>query len=145
MIKDPRVRKRRVAKLISLYGGGTSYTKPWDKLSEAAREEISTKMTFKDSEEPLMAYFSDKSSWALATTERFLWLCEEGVKDLEWREIQDAGPTEEQWRQLERGEISKLDLQVLILLDGNDRQYQILIKPGGGYSLMWSLLTALKA
>jgi hypothetical protein len=73
MITKPKVRKRRVFKLVELYGGGTSTTKIWEKMVDAARLEILKTMTLTPDEEPLVGSFLRADLWSLATTERFIW------------------------------------------------------------------------
>lgn len=145
MITDPRIRKRRIDKLISRFGGGTSQTSSWPQLKEAARAVISEAMLFPPQEEPLVAFFSSVSCWCVATTERFAWHDGREIMSLAWHDLADASLTEQEWNEVSHGRTSKDALDALTLRTTDGHHYKLFLEPGDGFSLMWSVLVALSS
>jgi hypothetical protein len=143
MITKPKVRKRRIAKILA--GGGTSLTNSLDRLPPHVAEAISSQASLDPEEEPLVASFLRSDHWCLATTSRFIWRDGDQTAALRWEEIRDVRLTDSDWRLLFDGLKPKDTLKELLITDGAAKEHSLILAPGSGFLIIWSVLLALCA
>lgn len=143
MITNPRVRKRRIEKLIEKSMSSADRVTPFPELPEGRQSAIRSSAGLWETEEVLIALVQESELWLLVTTERLIWCDGIGVHPFSWHEVRGVQPPKEDFEAVVRGRMGKLDLKVLIVFDASDARYEIELAPGPSYFLAWSAILAL--
>jgi hypothetical protein len=140
VVKNARIAKSRIRKLIADFGGGTSLTNSLDGIPKAAGAQLLGEVQLSSDEEPLLASFLDPNRWALLTTERLIWKTGEEVVSRGWVEVQDADPPESVWRGTQQRD--KIDQLIMVTSDGT--RHELAVEPGlRTFDLMWNAILML--
>lgn len=143
MITKPRIRKRRIEKLLSRAGGGTKQTNRLDEISEVARREIRGLVHLGKNEEFLLSSYHSEGEWCTLTTERLIWATEGQMDSRPWEKVHGVQMPARLVKSVILDEIKKFSLEELEVFDEKEFRHIIHSEPGEGYYLVLSAITAL--
>ena len=93
---------------------------------------------------PLVVSKADSGEITVLTDRRLLALVDRQiVVDLGWEEVASGGPVPEEMARMLCGELSKLELNELSVLDATGHSHLIHLHAGADYLLIWSAVLAL--
>lgn len=145
MITDPKVRRRRILKLIDNHGGGTRLTNAPKKLSSDVRDALLSHVSMSQLEDCLLACYLDIEHWCLVLSDRLLWQRGETQRQLRWSEVRGAEMPQRNWDEVIQNEKRKDSVEELIVVDQEGARYPLQLEKGEGYFLIWSAIIALGA
>lgn len=143
MITNPKVRKRRIRKLLERSGGGTMLTNCPEDLAPSVKDQIDIRLDEVQGEELLLASYQSDRIWCAVTTERLVWSNGAEQSSLPWSEVHGVQQPPNTTAQVVRGEVNKDNVEELELFDAAGVKHVLRSEPGEGHSLIWSAVTAL--
>jgi hypothetical protein len=123
-------------------GGNGAYTRLFDSLESENQVALLTAAGLRQTELPVIGSVQDQNNWLILTTERLVWSTAGKHNELAVEAIRDATAD---YRQLQRNQRSKLEMQQLQVVTMAGGEYSIELEPGQPLSGTWNVLMNLGA